>query len=158
MDYKDILNRIDNTAKILVGLGEKICDLEQYNKMAGILKGKDYYILSLDGTDTITKSEIENDRFAIPMFDLEDDTRWNEYLKWLQNTVNKDLLIMEIGVGFTNPEIIRFPFEKVAMYNNKAHFIRVDKNFYQLAKEISDKGEALKSDGNEFVNNLWNAR
>lgn len=158
MEFKEIISKISNCEKVLIGLGEKICDLEQFNKLSEIIDGKDYFIVSLDSADTILNSKIDNDRVAIPMHDLEDDTRWNIYLKWLQNTINKELLILEIGVGFANPEIIRFPFEKVAMYNNKAGFIRVDKTFYQLTKEISDKGEAVKMDGNEFVNNLWNAR
>lgn len=158
MEYKELLNRIDESSKILVGLGETINSIEQYNILSGLLEGKDYYVVSLDCKDTILRSELDEKRIAIPMFDLEDDSRWNDYLKWIQNTINKSILILEVGVGFMNPEIIRFPFEKIAMYNNKAFFVRVNSNFYQLAEEIAMKGESVKCNGNEFLNNLWNAR
>lgn len=65
---------------------------------------------------------------------------WGRYTKWLQGTLNKKLCILELGVDLTYPSIIRFPFEKIAFYNNKAHFIRVNERLYHMSEEIKDKG------------------
>lgn len=65
---------------------------------------------------------------------------WNEYKKWLQTTVNRKLLILELGVGMDFPTVVRFPFEKIAYYNNKAVFYRVHERLYQMTAELADKG------------------
>ncbi len=65
---------------------------------------------------------------------------WSRYTKWLQGTLNKKLCILELGVDLTYPSIIRWPFEKVAFYNQKAHFVRVNEKLYHMSEEIKDKG------------------
>ena len=44
---------------------------------------------------------------------------WQIYTKWLQGTLNKKVLILELGVGLVFPSVIRWPFEKIAFYNQK---------------------------------------
>lgn len=68
---------------------------------------------------------------------------WNRYTKWLQGTLNRKLCILELGVDLTYPSIIRWPFEKVAFYNNKAHFVRVNERLYHMSEEIKDKGISI---------------
>lgn len=58
--------------------------------------------------------------------------QWEHYKKWLTATLNKKLCILELGVDFTFPQVIRFPFEKTAFYNKKAVFVRVNSRFPQL--------------------------
>lgn len=65
---------------------------------------------------------------------------WHKYTKWLQATLNKDLLILELGVDMRFPTVVRWPFEKVSVYNNKAFLCRVNEKIYQLPQEISTKG------------------
>lgn len=69
--------------------------------------------------------------------------QWAVYTKWLQGTLNRKLLILELGVGLQCPSVIRWPFEKVAFYNQKAVFYRVNEKLYQLSEELSTKGTAI---------------
>lgn len=69
--------------------------------------------------------------------------QWAIYTKWLQGTLNRKLLILELGVGLQCPSVIRWPFEKVAFYNQKAVFYRVNEKLYQLSEDLSTKGTAI---------------
>lgn len=78
-------------------------------------------------------------------------TSWANYTKWLQNTLNKKIFILELGEGFETPSLFRWPFEKVAFYNEKATFVRVHRSLYQMGKELKEKGIAVKMDSKEFL-------
>ena len=77
--------------------------------------------------------------------------RWNEYTKWLQGTVNKKLCVLELGVGMEYPTIIRFPFEKIVLYNQKAFIYRVHQVLYQLGEGIGDRGRSIQEDPVDFL-------
>lgn len=66
--------------------------------------------------------------------------QWQLYTKWLQGTLNRRLLVLELGAGMNFPSVIRWPFEKIAYFNNKAVFIRVNEKLYQMTEELSGKG------------------
>lgn len=55
------------------------------------------------------------------MYFVEDDN-WNKlnnaYEKFISDNINKKLVLLEFGVGFNTPSIIRFPFERLASYDN----------------------------------------
>lgn len=76
---------------------------------------------------------------------------WERYMLWLQGTLNKKICILELGAGFDYPTVIRWPFEKVAMLNQKACFVRVNKKLPQIAKEIKEKSFSVKMDSNDFI-------
>ena len=76
---------------------------------------------------------------------------WNRYTKWLQGTLNKKLCILELGVDLMYPSIIRWPFEKVAFYNNKAHFVRVNERLYHMSEEIKDKGISIPQNAVQWL-------
>lgn len=80
--------------------------------------------------------------------------QWNKYLKWLQGTVNKKLLVLEIGVGMNFPSVIRWPFEKTVFFNNKAELVRVNESLYQMAEELSSKGIGIRKNGIEWLCDL----
>ena len=69
--------------------------------------------------------------------------QWEHYKKWLTATLNKKLCILELGVDFTFPQVIRFPFEKTGFYNKKATFVRVNSRFPQLEAELAAEGRAI---------------
>lgn len=68
---------------------------------------------------------------------------WEIYTKWLQGTLNKKLLILELGVGLQFPSVIRWPFERIAYLNQKARFVRVNKHLPQLTEQLSEKGVSI---------------
>ena len=77
--------------------------------------------------------------------------RWSEYTKWLQGTVNKKLCVLELGVGLEYPTIIRFPFEKIVFYNQKAFLYRIHPKIYQLGEEIADRGLGISENPVDFL-------
>jgi len=77
--------------------------------------------------------------------------QWKLYTKWLQGTLNKKICILELGAGLQFPQIIRFPFEKIAFYNQKASFFRIHSKLYQLTEELKDKGIAVKENPVDFL-------
>lgn len=80
--------------------------------------------------------------------------QWMIYKKWLQGTVNKNLCILEIGVGMKYPTVIRWPFERVAFFNQKAELFRVHSWLYQITEEIKEKGYGICQNPEEFIREL----
>lgn len=76
---------------------------------------------------------------------------WAAYTKWLQNTLNKKLFILELGEGFGEPGLFRWPFEKMAFYNEKAHMVRVNRTLYHIGEELKGKADAVKMDSKDFL-------
>lgn len=77
--------------------------------------------------------------------------QWEKYTKWLQGTLNKKLCILELGVELNLPNIIRWPFEKVAFYNQKASFFRVNESLYQMTENLSGKGISIDRNAVDFL-------
>ena len=76
---------------------------------------------------------------------------WKMYNNFLTSTLNKNMLVIELGVGFEYPSLIRWPFEKMTFLNKKSHFIRVHHKLYQLIHEIEDKTDSLKMDSVNYI-------
>ena len=152
--YDLIKEKINSAQKVLVGLGENAgCSIDDLNSLAEILDGKDYYFISLSkGTDE-ENSKIDRARLAMPMRD-EESQNFDNYLKWLSMTLNKELLIIEIGFSFANPTVIRFPFEKTCYYNKKAYMVRVNDKYAQIPEEISEKAMSVDASGTDFIRSL----
>lgn len=83
--------------------------------------------------------------------------KWLNYKKWLQGTINKNLCILELGVGMKYPSVIRWPFEKVTFFNQKSHFFRIHSWLYQISEEIKDRGYGICQEPEEFIRELSNA-
>lgn len=80
--------------------------------------------------------------------------QWKTYTKWLQGTLNRKLMILELGVSLQCPSVIRWPFEKVAFFNQKASFWRVNEKFYQLSEELGGKGTSISRNAIDWLNDL----
>lgn len=76
---------------------------------------------------------------------------WDKHKKWLVGTLNKSILVLELGVSMKFPQIIRWPFERIALLNNKSHFVRVNEKLPQLNAELKDKGENCASNAVEWL-------
>lgn len=79
--------------------------------------------------------------------------KWSTYMKWLQGSLNKNIRILELGVGMKYPSVIRWPFERVTLINNKAKFIRVHERLFQLTEDIKDKGISIEENPIDFLRN-----
>ena len=130
--------------------------LQAYKHLAQLLKGKTYFIVTENEDGLILESELL-DFFVVAPF-LEGDfmqnseAQWNSYLNWLTATLNHKLCILELGVGFASPQVIRWPFEKTAEYNMKSILIRINDKLPQLPKEIAERGISVKCNAVDFLN------
>ena len=80
--------------------------------------------------------------------------QWNRYMQWLSGTLNKKLLILELGVGFRHPGVVRFAFEKTAYFNQKARMYRVNQTFSQITEELQGKAISVPENSVEWMKSL----
>lgn len=81
-------------------------------------------------------------------------SQWKEYQNWLQNTLNQRLLLLELGVGFKFPTVIRWPFEKMAFINQKAYMYRINQEFWQISAEINQKAVGIQENSVSFIEKI----
>ena len=81
------------------------------------------------------------------------DENWykqdKRYSEFLDRNKNKSVLLLEFGVGFNTPGIIRFPFEQMILENKNWTLVRFNKDtrsFYDL----QDRFVEIKNDINNF--------
>ncbi len=77
--------------------------------------------------------------------------QWNRFTRWLSGTWNQKLLILELGVGFRNPSVIRFPFERTACANQKSRLIRVHGRLPQIAGELAGRADSVRENSVEWI-------
>ncbi|MEW4415055.1 hypothetical protein [Clostridium sp. AN503] len=80
--------------------------------------------------------------------------QWNRYTRWLTDTLGKELVILELGVGFANPGVIRFPFEKTAFFNQRSFMYRVNEKFPQITRELSGRAVGIGENSVKWVEKL----
>lgn len=99
--------------------------------------------ISNDQCEECGKKLVFNNLFAENYAEEGYLAQWEIYTKWLQGTVNRKVCILELGVGMQFPTVIRWPFEKVAFFNQKAKFFRVNKTLYQVTEEIKERSYSI---------------
>ena len=86
------------------------------------------------------------------------DDNWykldNKYGELLDNTKDKNVVLLELGVGFNTPGIIRFPFEQMTYQNPNWKLIRINKDNCDTFLDIEDKSILFQNDINEIVDML----
>ena len=80
--------------------------------------------------------------------------QWQKYTRWLTMTINRELLVLELGEGFQTPTVIRWPFEKTVYFNRKAHMYRVHESLSQVTQEIGERAWAVAENSVEWVGKL----
>lgn len=152
MTLEELQQEVHDASLILVGLGEELSgDLTAfYDRLAGLLEKKDYFIVTMQDREGLEQAGIIPEQITAPFVPAEPDESWARYLHWLGFTLNQKLCVLELGVGFGNPNVIRFPFEKTCYFNQKSRYIRINKNFPQLSAEIADRGVSIARDPVEY--------
>ena len=77
--------------------------------------------------------------------------RYDEFLNKIQN---KNVVLLEIGVGFNTPGIIRFPFEQMTANNVKTTLIRINKEYPLPMLEIRNRTISFDEDTNKIIEDL----
>ena len=87
-----------------------------------------------------------------------EDKNWNKlnsnYSSFLDENKNKKVVLLELGVGFNTPGIIRFPFEKLALNYDDIYLIRVNSKDSFSYFEDSNKIITVNEDCSKFIDNL----
>lgn len=221
VQYRDVFSRITENNEWLMPyvyskIMEKEVEMKAYRNLAELLKGKNFFIISLRTDGIIYKEELgfpkerivtpcggvtglqcenncEDKIYEIPEELTEklknvfnDDIEiaalkcpncggklvfnkigvpdyceagylpmWENYTKWLQGTLNHKLCVLELGVGMKYPSVIRWPFEKMVFFNNRAYFFRIHKKLYHLTEELKAKGCAIAQNPVDFMLNSF---
>ena len=86
------------------------------------------------------------------------DENWyresNKYEEFLARAKNKNVVLLEVGVGFNTPGIIRFPFEQMVANNKKTSLIRINKDYPMPMLEIKNKTISFDEDTNKIIKDL----
>ncbi len=153
--FEMLLEDLKQSKCVLVGLGEaftvrnaedELKYIQFYKQLKEVLGSKDYYIVTQAEDDLIFQCGFDKKHVAAPFVYPEDEENWADYMKWLGFTLNRHLLVLELGVGFANPMVIRFPFEKTVFLNQKSKMYRVHPTLPQVTAEIGERGFALQGD------------
>ena len=84
------------------------------------------------------------------------DDLWYEqnkkYEQFLNENRDKNVLLLEFGVGFNTPGIIRFPFEKMVSENKNWRLIRFNKDETKCFIDIGDRFEYSSENLKNFFN------
>lgn len=86
------------------------------------------------------------------------DENWykqsKNYEDFLDRIKDKNVVLLEIGVGFNTPGIIRFPFEQIVYNDLKTTLIRINKDYPQAMLEIKNKIISFNEDTNKIIEDL----
>lgn len=86
------------------------------------------------------------------------DENWyrqsEKYEDFLSRSKGKNVVLLEIGVGFNTPGIIRFSFEQMTANIEKTTLIRINKDYPNPMLEIENKTNSFDEDTNKIIEDL----
>ena len=82
--------------------------------------------------------------------------RRSAYISWLRQTVGKKLVILEVGVGFNTPSVLRWPMESIVEHNAEAGLIRVNREHPEVPADLKDRCMEISADAQEAVLEIVN--
>jgi hypothetical protein len=68
------------------------------------------------------------------------------YAQFVNRSFSRRLLLLELGVGFNTPSIIRWPFERIAKKYPRATLIRVNLDDAAFAEPVEPKTMVFRED------------
>lgn len=80
--------------------------------------------------------------------------RWETYTKWLTTTLNRKLVVLELGENFKRPTVIRWPFEKTVFFNRKSYLYRVNGALSQISEEIKERASGIAENSVDWISRL----
>ena len=152
--FKELIADLKQSKCVLIGSGEvftlknpedELRYIQFYKTLKEKLGARDYYIVTQAEDDLIFRCGFDKKHVAAPFVYPDDEENWKDYMKWLSFTLNRQLLVLELGVGFANPMVIRFPFEKTVFLNQKSKMYRVHPTLPQVTAEIGERGTAVQA-------------
>lgn len=155
----------DKVFEVQGSYGKMQCSVGCHNKLydntklvSDMLKSKDN--LKID-SHLVPKCPVCGRKMEINIrkdaFFVEDDN-WHKlnsaYEEFINNNKNKKLVLIELGVGFNTPGIIRFPFEQLAYTNDNVTLIRINDKYNDMAYELQDQAICVKEDCSKAIKSI----
>ena len=150
--------------KILVGIGsewkkkegaEEEEILHAAEQLKKFLDGKDYYMITSLADEDAKRLPFDAGHIAVPHSVSFTEENWKSYTLWLSCTLNRNTVLLELGENYKDPSLIRWPFEKTAMLNNKAYLFRVHKIFSQVPEELAGKSCPVAESSVKFAEEFF---
>ncbi|MFQ9515035.1 MAG: Sir2 silent information regulator family NAD-dependent deacetylase [Eubacterium sp.] len=89
-----------------------------------------------------------------------EDEAWHEaerhFGEFLDQCENKRTVLLELGIGFNTPTIIRFPFEKLAQKNDNMTLIRLNLNEAIVPESLGNRAIGINADMERSVTDILN--
>lgn len=86
------------------------------------------------------------------------DAHWYKqnkaYDDFINNSKDKKVVLLELGVGFSTPSIIRFPFEQMTMQNENWNLVRINKDDTMTWINMENKAILIQEDIGDVVGSL----
>ena len=80
--------------------------------------------------------------------------KMQEYRKFISDNEDKNLLFLELGVGFNSPGVIRTPFDYMTYSIPNARLLRINFNDDEVPVEIAEKTLMIKGDIAEVLQGI----
>lgn len=83
------------------------------------------------------------------------DKAFDSYNNFLSEVNNKNIVLLELGVGFNTPGIIRYPFENMTYGNKNATLIRLNKDYPNGIEENKKQTISFDEDIENVIDDLY---
>lgn len=86
------------------------------------------------------------------------DVSWYEaeerFSDYLSEAINEKLVLLELGVGFNTPTIIRFPFEKLVREHDNISFVRLNMEQAVVPESFGRRAVGINADMAESIRDI----
>lgn len=86
------------------------------------------------------------------------DEEWykaeQRFSDFLTEAMDKKLVLLELGVGFNTPMIIKFPFEKLVREHENIKLIRLNLEQAVVPEDISCRAVSINADMSESIRDI----
>ncbi len=87
-----------------------------------------------------------------------EDENWHaaeeRFSRFLSACVNGKTVLLELGVGFNTPTIIRFPFEKLTRQHENVSLVRLSRSKAMVPASLGDRAVGINADMAQSITDL----
>lgn len=92
---------------------------------------------------------------------VEDDNWYKmqtKYDDFIKNNLDKNVVLLEFGIGFNTPNIIRFPFEQLTFMHDNFKLIRFNNKYAMIPEQINNRSISITDSISEIIDLLKNLK
>lgn len=82
------------------------------------------------------------------------EKRFGDYISEMLSNKGANVVLLELGVGFNTPTIIRLPFEKLAREHENISLIRLNLNEAVVPEHLGDRAAGINADMKKSIEDL----